>query len=55
MAINDKALKRQKFEKVWKIIRDELVEHAKSVGMPKDAVEWLSEVLSGCNLSFHGG
>ena len=56
MAIDDKSLKRQKFEKVWTIIRDELVEHTKSVGMPKDAVEWFSEVLlSGRVLSSHGG
>ncbi|KAF8645905.1 hypothetical protein AX16_007491 [Volvariella volvacea WC 439] len=36
----DKAARRAKFEGVWKVIRDELVEYMKSQGMPKEATDW---------------
>lgn len=39
-----KALKRTKFEEVFTTIRNELVDFFKSHQMPKDAVEWYSQV-----------
>ncbi|GBE85779.1 Farnesyl pyrophosphate synthase [Sparassis crispa] len=42
---NAKALKRQKFEAVFPVIRDELVEHLTSQGMPLDAKEWYKKNL----------
>ncbi|KAI0920000.1 hypothetical protein AcV5_001929 [Taiwanofungus camphoratus] len=35
-----KALKRQKFEDVFPVIRDELLAYTTAQGMPKDAIEW---------------
>lgn len=39
-----KALKRQKFENVFNVIRDELLSHFASLGMPTDATEWYHRV-----------
>ena len=46
MAAKDdaKALKRAKFEHVFTVIRDELVDFFKSQNMPKDAIEWYTRV-----------
>ncbi len=41
---NAKAQRRQRFEGAWKVIRDELVEHLASEGMPSDAIEWFGKV-----------
>ena len=41
-----KALKRAKFEQVFTVIRNELVNYFKSQGMPNDAVEWYTRVCS---------
>ncbi|KAF4593574.1 Farnesyl pyrophosphate synthetase [Pleurotus pulmonarius] len=42
---NAKAQRRQRFEGAWKVIRDELVEHLASEGMPSDAIEWFGKNL----------
>lgn len=47
---NAKALRRQRFEGAWKVIRDELVEHLASEGMPSDAIEWFGKVSAHDNL-----
>lgn len=39
-----KAQKRQKFEHAFEVIRDELLAHFASNGMPKDAQEWYRKV-----------
>ncbi|KAF7798326.1 hypothetical protein EIP86_009547 [Pleurotus ostreatoroseus] len=44
-ASDAKAAKRTKFEAVWNVIRDELVEYFKAQGMPKDAVDWFHRNL----------
>ncbi|KAF7330873.1 Fructose-bisphosphate aldolase [Mycena venus] len=41
----DTATKRAKFESTWARIRDELLEHISSVGMPAEAVEWYGKNL----------
>lgn len=41
-----KAHKRQKFEHAFEVIRDELLAHFASNGMPKDAQEWYRKVCS---------
>ncbi|EKM49650.1 uncharacterized protein PHACADRAFT_265218 [Phanerochaete carnosa HHB-10118-sp] len=38
-----KAEKRAKFEKVYTVIRDELVEHIKAQGMPAEAIAWYTK------------
>ncbi|KAH8078417.1 farnesyl-diphosphate synthase [Cristinia sonorae] len=42
---DSKAQKRQKFEHVYTVIRDELLAHHASVGMPKEATQWFKENL----------
>jgi hypothetical protein len=42
--VNAKAQKRAKFEHVFTIIRDELVEYFTGQSMPKDATEWFTKV-----------
>ena len=44
MAVNNKEAKRQKFEAAWDAIREELIVHLKSTGMPKDAEDWFGSV-----------
>lgn len=39
-----KEQKRAKFERVFASMRDELVEHLKSEGMPCEAVDWYQRV-----------
>ena len=39
-----KAQKRQKFEKVFEVIREELLTHFNGEGMPKEASEWYRQV-----------
>ena len=41
---NAKALKREKFEHVFTIIRDELVEYVKAQNVPQDALKWFTDV-----------
>jgi farnesyl diphosphate synthase len=41
-----KAARRARFEGVFSLIRDELIAHCKSEGMPPEAVEWYSKVRS---------
>jgi hypothetical protein len=41
---SEKAIRRHKFEHVFTVIRDELVEHFKQQGMPNDAVQWYRRV-----------
>ncbi|KAG7097371.1 hypothetical protein E1B28_004721 [Marasmius oreades] len=43
--MSDKAARRARFENIWSVIRDELVEHFKSHGMPQEAVDWYSRNL----------
>ncbi|KAJ8508853.1 hypothetical protein ONZ45_g8925 [Pleurotus djamor] len=43
--ITDKAQRRKRFEDAWEVIRDELVEHLASEGMPEDAQEWFKKNL----------
>lgn len=43
-ASDAKAAKRAKFEAVFHVIRDELVDYFKAQGMPKDAVDWFQRV-----------
>ncbi|KAJ3814925.1 farnesyl-diphosphate synthase [Lentinula lateritia] len=45
MASTDKAARRAKFEGAWNAIRDELLTHFKSCGMPQEAQEWYSRNL----------
>ncbi|KAF9076896.1 farnesyl-diphosphate synthase [Rhodocollybia butyracea] len=45
MASNDKAARRAKFEGAWNVIRDELLAHFKSCGMPQEAQEWYGKNL----------
>ncbi|KAL0580749.1 Farnesyl pyrophosphate synthetase [Marasmius crinis-equi] len=45
MSSADKAARRAKFEGVWNVIRDELVDNFKSNGMPQDAIDWYSRSL----------
>ncbi|KAJ7171640.1 isoprenoid synthase domain-containing protein [Mycena crocata] len=42
----DKAAKRAKFEGAWERIRNELLEHVKGEGMPKEALDWYGKNLS---------
>ena len=42
--MSSKAEKRAKFEHVFGVIRDELVEYFKAQGMPQDATEWYIKV-----------
>lgn len=42
--VDAKAQKRAKFEHVWNVIRDELVEYFSKQGMPKEATEWYAKV-----------
>ena len=42
-----KAEKRAKFEQVFTVIRDELVDYFKAQGMPQDAVAWFTKVRRG--------
>lgn len=44
MSTNDKAARRAKFEEAWVVIKEELLEHFKSTGMPQEAAEWYSRV-----------
>lgn len=44
MSTNDKAARRAKFEAAWVVIKEELLEHFKSTGMPQEAAEWYSRV-----------
>jgi hypothetical protein len=39
-----KAQQRQKFEGVFKTLRDELLDHLKGENMPAEAVEWFRRV-----------
>ena len=39
-----KAQKRQKFEAVFPVLREELLGYLKQEGMPTDAVEWYQRV-----------
>ena len=39
-----KAQKRQKFEAVFPVLRDELLAYLKQEGMPTDAVDWFQRV-----------
>ena len=39
-----KAQKRQKFERVYEVIREELLTHFNGEGMPKEAAEWYRQV-----------
>lgn len=43
--MSDKAASRARFENAWNVIRDELVEHIKSQGMPQDAIDWYARNL----------
>ncbi|KAJ3829482.1 isoprenoid synthase domain-containing protein [Lentinula raphanica] len=45
MASTDKAARRAKFEGAWNGIRDELLDHFKSCGMPQEAQEWYARNL----------
>lgn len=42
--MTDKAARRAKFEGVYAVIRDELIEHFAGEGMPEEAVEWYRKV-----------
>lgn len=45
-----KAQKRQKFERVYEVIREELLAHFNGEGMPKEAAEWYRQVrTTSCN------
>jgi len=44
-ATNEKALRRQKFEDAFAVIRNDLMVHFKEQGMPADAVEWYERNL----------
>lgn len=44
--MSSKAEKRARFDHVFEVIRDELVEYFKAQGMPQDATEWYIKV--GC-------
>lgn len=39
-----KALKRTKFEQVFTVIRDELVDYVKAQNVPQDALKWFTDV-----------
>jgi len=41
---SEKALRREKFEHAFTVIREELMEHFKQQGMPDDAAEWYRRV-----------
>jgi hypothetical protein len=41
---SDKASRKNKFETVFVVIRDELIDHFEAQGMPNDAVEWYRRV-----------
>jgi len=45
MGATDIAARRAKFESAWNVIRDELLTHFKSCGMPVDAQEWYAKNL----------
>lgn len=47
-ASTTKAAKRAKFEAVFTVIRNELVDYFKAQGMPKDAVDWFQNVCYSC-------
>lgn len=40
----EKAVRRLKFQDVFLVIRDELIEHFKGEGMPNEAVDWYRRV-----------
>ena len=42
--MSDKAARKAKFEGVYAVIRDELIEHFAGEGMPEEAVEWYRNV-----------
>lgn len=41
---NAKAQRRTKFENVFTVIRDELIDHFVAEGMPPEAVDWYRKV-----------
>ncbi|KIY72871.1 farnesyl-diphosphate synthase [Cylindrobasidium torrendii FP15055 ss-10] len=45
MSSTDKAVRRAKFEAVWKVVKQELVDHIKEQGMPDDVVDWFERNL----------
>jgi farnesyl diphosphate synthase len=42
---SDKAARRAKFEDAFNVIRDELIAHAKTEGLPAEAIEWYRQNL----------
>ncbi len=46
-----KAQKRQKFERVYEVIREELLAHFNGEGMPKEAAEWYRQVRTTSSLT----
>lgn len=40
----DTPTKREKFERTWPLVRDELLNHFKGQEMPRDAIEWYGKV-----------
>lgn len=45
---NAKALKRTKFQDVWNVIRDEIIEYTKAQTVADDALEWFRKVCMSC-------
>ncbi|KAK0234368.1 isoprenoid synthase domain-containing protein [Armillaria nabsnona] len=45
--VTDKAARRARFEGVWKVIKQELLDSIIGEGMPKDAIEWYESVSGG--------
>lgn len=41
----DKLTKRKKFEDVWLVIREEILGHLESIGMPGEAQAWFKRNL----------
>lgn len=48
-----KAQKRAKFEHVFNVIREELVEYVKAQGIPQDATGWFTRVRSHLCMLMH--
>jgi farnesyl diphosphate synthase len=53
--VSDKSLRRDKFHDMYKVVRQELLDHFEGLGMPAEAIEWYRRVsipLRACDMAF---